>query len=348
MFRKELVKQLLDKHRSALADLNRIEAALREDFHKLEAPVHAIILAAASGEPLLFVGPPGAAKSALIRRFCEYLHIGREDGYFEYLLTPFTEPGELFGFYDIREFYRMAAPNGAAEGTANGMARRGIPRLSQHMLQEAQIAFLDEVFNGSSAILNSLLTLMNERLFFDQGERTELGHLHCVFAATNQAPATAELRAIFDRFLIRCEIGNVRPDPTDVFKLLEKGLRADAKARPPFQIDDLLGRLRRLAADVRGLGRDPTCLHGEKTGEICRALAQKIALDRQNASAEAASNRRVVRSVRVMLVNQLLRLAAVQSPTNFSFADEDVSLFDRYFTDRLRDRMHEALLGEFH
>lgn len=364
MFKPELVRHLLNRHADALTALNAVEQALRDDFYKLEEPIRAIILAAASGEPLLFVGPPGAAKSALIRRFCAYLKIGREDGYFEYLLTPFTEPGELFGFFDIREFYRMASPNGQAAVATGAEARqikgaearqmRGIPRMSRHMLQEARVVFLDEVFNGSSAILNSLLTLMNERLFFDQGERTELKDLHCIFAATNQLPASGELRAVYDRFLIRCEVRNLEPDPGDLLRLLEKGLRADAGAEPPFLVPGLLEKLGDLSRDVRRLGQDPDCLKGGRAQEVSRALARKIAYERQYSSPDAASNRRVVRGVRVMLVNLLLRLAGAGAQAARSFGDddlsfsekEDLSLFERYLTDRTRDRVHEAVLGD--
>jgi MoxR-like ATPase len=338
MLNNELINDLMKKHGTTLQRLNRVEAALCDDFHGLEKQAHAIILAAASGEALLFVGPPGTAKSALIRRFCQYLQIDRKNGLFEYLLTPFTEPNELLGFFDFREFYGGAGRKQQKTGV--------IRRLSDNMLQQSQVVFLDEVFNGSSAILNSLLTLMNERILFDLGERRELENLHCIFAATNHAPAAPELRAVFDRFLIRCDIRNVEPDPGQIMRLLEKGLQADARTAPAFQEVGLIGALRRFALDARNLGTKKDFLDSALSMEICRIIAQKIATERQYISPDAASNRRIVRAVRVMFINYLLRLAKTKNPRNISFAD-DMDLFDEYFTDGVQDRFHRTLLSEF-
>uniref|UniRef100_UPI00036422E5 AAA family ATPase n=1 Tax=Pseudomonas asplenii TaxID=53407 RepID=UPI00036422E5 len=103
-----------------------------------------IVLAAVAQEHLLVVGPPGTAKSAVVRRVAQAMG-GR---YFEYLLGRFTEPSELFGPVDLKKLRE-----GTVETDVSGM------------LPEADIVFLDEVFLGSTAILNTLLGVLNERSF---------------------------------------------------------------------------------------------------------------------------------------------------------------------------------------
>lgn len=139
-----------------------------------------IVLAAVADEHLLVVGPPGTAKSEAVRRVASMLG-GR---YFEYLLGRFTEPGEIFGPIDIRKL-KM----GTLETETTGM------------LPEAEIAFLDEIFLGSTAILNTLLGLLNERSF-KRGHTTMTCPLKVCVGATNRLPDDESLAAFADRFLL--------------------------------------------------------------------------------------------------------------------------------------------------
>src|SRR5438067_4804112 len=109
-----------------------------------EALIDGIVLATVAGEHVLVIGPPGTAKSEAVRR------VARATGspYFEYLLGRFTEPNEIFGPVDLRKLRE-----GLVETETTGM------------LPEAEFAFLDEVFLGSTAILNTLLAILNERVF---------------------------------------------------------------------------------------------------------------------------------------------------------------------------------------
>ena len=128
-----------------------------------EAVVELLMLCAVAREHLLVIGPPGTAKSLAIRRATQVLG-GR---LFEYMLGRFTEPPELFGPIDLNRLRE-----GAFETRTEGM------------LPEADIAFLDEVFAGSTAILNSLLTLLNERRF-KRGHTAMISPLRVCAGASN-------------------------------------------------------------------------------------------------------------------------------------------------------------------
>jgi len=135
------------------------------------------------------LGPPGTAKSALVRSMAN-----RIDGrIFDYLLTKFTEPNELFGPFDIRKLR-----DGELLTNTEGM------------LPEADFVFLDELLNANSSILNSLLMALNERVFRRGRESRALPALFFV-GASNRLPEDEALNALFDRFLLRVRCDNV-PD----------------------------------------------------------------------------------------------------------------------------------------
>src|SRR4051794_13897669 len=160
--------------RSAVEDASR-------GLVEREALVETILLAAVAGEHLLVIGPPGTAKSEAVRR------VARATGgrYFEYLLGRFTEPSEIFGPVDLRRLRE-----GVVETETRGM------------LPEAEIAFLDEVFLGSTAILNTLLGLLNERTF-RRGHTSMSCPLRLCVGASNGLPESDTLAAFADRFLVR-------------------------------------------------------------------------------------------------------------------------------------------------
>ncbi|MBC7174110.1 MAG: AAA family ATPase, partial [Polyangiaceae bacterium] len=146
-----------------------------------------MLIAAIAGEHVVLVGPPGTAKSAIIRLFSKLVRAE----YFEYLLTRFTEPNEIFGPIDIKAFQE-------------GDYRRRM----EGMLPNAEIVFLDEVFKANSAILNSLLGVLNERVY-TVGGRVHRVPLISAFAAANEVPNDEDLMAVFDRFLLRVRSENL-------------------------------------------------------------------------------------------------------------------------------------------
>jgi MoxR-like ATPase len=185
--------------------------------------IRLLLVSVIAGEHMLIVGPPGTAKSAIVRLFTRLID-GR---YFEYLLTRFTEPNELFGPVDIKQF---------REGTYT--------RRTERMLPEAEIVFLDEIFKSNSAILNSLLTLLNERRFANGANVTKVP-LISLFAASNEVPNDENLAAVFDRFLIRVVSDNL--DSYHFHNLVQKGLANEVAqitgrapvSGPVFRAEDL-------------------------------------------------------------------------------------------------------------
>jgi MoxR-like ATPase len=140
-----------------------------------------------AGEHLFLHGPPGTAKSALVQELA-----GRLEGQvFDYLLTRFTEPSELFGPFDIRRLRE-------GELVTN----------TEGMLPEAEFVFLDELLNANSAVLNSLLMVLHERVF-RRGRETRKLPLLMVVGASNSLPQDDALAALFDRFLMRVRCDNV-------------------------------------------------------------------------------------------------------------------------------------------
>lgn len=160
---------------------------LQRGLLERETEVRLLLLAALCGEHLLLLGPPGTAKSELSRRLSK-LTGGR---YFERLLTRFSVPEELFGPLSMK-------------GLENDLYVRQI----DGYLPTAEVAFIDEIFKANSAILNALLTLLNERLFDNGAERFAVPLL-CLVGASNELPESEELDALYDRFLIRRQVGQV-------------------------------------------------------------------------------------------------------------------------------------------
>ncbi len=180
------------------SDWTALAARLRTDV--LEPIKHRLIgkdeiieilgISLVAGENTFLLGPPGTGKSALVHELAARLG-GRS---FDYLLTRFTEPSELFGPFDLRRL---------REGD--------LITNTEGMLPEADFVFLDELLNANSAVLNSLLSALNERVFRRGREKTKLPMLMAI-GASNRLPDDDALGALFDRFLLRVHCDNVVTD----------------------------------------------------------------------------------------------------------------------------------------
>lgn len=162
-------------------------APMKQAFVGKDEIIDLLGICLVAGENLFLLGPPGTAKSALVHDLARRL----EGEVFDYLLTRFTEPQELFGPFDIRKL---------REGD--------LVTNTEGMLPEASFVFLDELLNANSAILNSLLMVLNERRF-RRGRESRALPVLMIVGASNRLPEDDALAALFDRFLLRVPCENV-------------------------------------------------------------------------------------------------------------------------------------------
>lgn len=175
--------------------MQKIEAIknyLNTKYIEREEIIEAILVSIVAREHCLLLGPPGTSKSALVMDITD-MFTGKK--YFQWLLTRFSTPEELFGPLSLKAL-------------ENDVFRRN----TTGKLPEAHFAFLDEAFKAGSAILNSLLTLFNEGLFYNDGAPTK-SPLQTVIGASNEFPEEGEgLEALYDRFLLRFEVEYIGED----------------------------------------------------------------------------------------------------------------------------------------
>lgn len=160
----------------------RLRRELKDEYFEMDTEVDLLLSALVARGHVFLGGPPGTAKSSLVRSVTGALD-GAER--FRILMTKFTLPEELFGVNSLA---------GIKDGTYK--------RITTGMLPEAEVAFVDEVFKASSAILNALLTIMEEREFRN-GTAIEPCPLITMVGASNETPESTELAALYDRFLFR-------------------------------------------------------------------------------------------------------------------------------------------------
>ena len=156
-----------------------------ENLIEREEDSRLVVLGLISGEHVLLLGPPGTGKSALGRRLSQLC--GQQ--FFQRLLTRFTTPEEIFGPLSLK-----------------ALENDEYKRCTDGFLPTASVAFLDEIFKANSAILNTLLTILNERQFDNGAGSREYCPIRCVVGASNELPDSEELDAIYDRFLLRKEV----------------------------------------------------------------------------------------------------------------------------------------------
>jgi len=284
--------------------LRTIRDELQQIFLERNELIDGALVALVAAQHVLVIGPPGTAKSMLADEVCRRLTGAR---YFQWLLTRFTTPEELFGAVSLA-----------------ALEADDYRRLTTHKLPEAHIAFLDEIFKASSSILNTILTLVNERRFHNGRTIVDVPLL-TLFGASNELPEDDELLALHDRFLLRFVVGYVSED----FRFLKL-----LQARPPSARTTLaLEELRTAQVEAAAL---------DVPGHVLRALTDlRRELARKNV---VASDRRWTQSVGVLRAHAYLA-------GRDAVADEDVTFLEHVLwrdpADRavVRDTIRELLRG---
>lgn len=164
------------------ASMLQLERDLNVAFAERDREIRGILLGLLAREHVLLLGPAGTGKSALAGCACAAISGAT---FFQWLLTRFSAPEEMFGPISL-----------------DGLKQDTYRRITAGKLPEAHVAFLDEIFKANSAVLNSLLTALNERGFDNDKGRTQIPLEICV-GASNEMPEGPELAALYDRFLVK-------------------------------------------------------------------------------------------------------------------------------------------------
>ncbi len=209
--------------------LNKVLDFLKSSFVGKNEIIDLLGISLVARENAFLLGPPGTAKSAIVRLFSECIENGNN---FEYLLTRFTEPNEIFGPFDIRKLREGELITNTAG-----------------MLPEASMVFLDEIFNANSAILNSLLMALNEKLFRRGKETKKLPALMFV-GASNVLPEDESLNALLDRFLIRIKCDYVGTDQLEEVLLAGWKLENSGTAEKPLITPSEVIELQQLSRQI--------------------------------------------------------------------------------------------------
>lgn len=249
--------------------------------------IKSALLALVAKENSLLIGPPGTAKSLLARRISQTLQplSENEHTYFEYLLTKFSTPEEIFGPLSISE-----------------LKQDRFLRNTQGYLPTAQVAFLDEIFKASSSILNALLTILNERKYHNGTTSTDVPLIGLIGASNELPTGESELSALYDRFLIRCFVDYV--EANQLYQFFD--------ITPPSYLlnhlsKDDIDQIHQKAANV--------VFPKEVQEAVCKIWADHNEAFKEN-SDETLSDRRFVKAINLMKIS-----AATNDRNSVDFSD---------------------------
>ena len=289
---------------TAQEKLKKIREELKQTFLERSDLIDGALSALLAAQHVLIIGPPGTAKSMLADEICRRI---QGANYFQWLLTRFSTPEEIFGAVSLK-----------------ALEQDDYRRVTSHKLPEAHIAFLDEIFKANSSILNAILTLINERIFHNGKEIVPVPLL-TLFGASNELPEDDELVALYDRFLLRFLVTYIQED----FRFLRM-LEAPAQAeRTTIGLEEL----REMQTQARNI---------PIPGYVYRAIADiRRELGKKNIE---ASDRRYRQSLSLLQAHAYLAGESKVMEKDLFFL-EHVLWRDPGEQVQVRDTIRELLLG---
>ena len=283
------------KHHDRIAALKN---ALSEGLYEKDEALRLALLAAIAGESIFFLGAPGCAKSMLARRIAKAFKTDGDGSvqYFETLLNQFSTPEDVFGNISLKGL------NGEGES-----GKEEYRRLTENMLPEADVAFIDEIWKASPAILNTLLTIINERKFHN-GSKVQDVPLKALLAASNELPAKNRgLEALYDRFILRLPIGFIQNE--DTFFDMVEGSSSE------FELSDEIKKLQISNEDLKSWKTQiDTVQLSEEARAVISAIRKELTAQNETLSEEekaagesfAIGDRRWKKIVRILKTSAFL------------------------------------------
>ncbi|EJK63279.1 hypothetical protein THAOC_16074, partial [Thalassiosira oceanica] len=241
------------------------------EFGLVERDIEArlVVLGMISQEHVLFIGPPGTSKSEIGRRLSQLCG----GPFFQRLFTRFTTTEEIFGPLSLR-----------------ALEDDQYIRCIGGYLPTATVAFLDEIFKANSSILNTLLTILNERQFDNGGTRVACP-LKCVIGASNELPESEELDALLDRFLLRSFVTSVSDEGLLQILASKPGLQEpEINSNTPNELDDVV---REMSLSIENISLPPN---------VCELLKDLRVYAREEVGIYV-SDRRLVKAARLLKIS---------------------------------------------
>lgn len=278
--------------------ISALKNALSEGLYEKDAALRLALLAAIAGESIFFLGAPGCAKSMLARRIVQAFKADGDGSvqYFETLLNQFSTPEDVFGNISLK------ALNGEGES-----GKEEYRRLTENMLPEADVAFIDEIWKASPAILNTLLSIVNEHIFHNGSEMQKVP-LKALLAASNELPAKNRgLEALYDRFILRLPIGFIQNEES-FFDMVEG-------SSSEFELSDEIKKLQISNEDLKNWKTQiDTVQLSEEARAVISAIRKELTAQNETLSEEekaageafAIGDRRWKKIVRILKTSAFL------------------------------------------